>query len=252
MHLLRAEFAKVRSTRLWMGLALGGLALTGVGAALLMAIAGTEQGINAGLPAVRTAEDVRTVIFSASGALAFVLVLAATIATTEFRYGTIAGTYLATPSRARVVTAKTIAAAPIGFLFGLAAATLAVLIVAGWFLVHRESVPFGAPVVLAMGQVSLQCAYGGVLAVAVGMLVRSQLLAILGVLGWLFVIEPLATSFLPELAKWAPIAGTRALIGGDEQSGVTVFGPLGALALAAGYIAMFWVSAVWLERRRDA
>ena len=45
----------------------------------------------------RPREDVRQLVFDASGSMAFILVLAATMATSEFRYGTAVGTYLATP-----------------------------------------------------------------------------------------------------------------------------------------------------------
>ena len=103
-----------------------------------------------------------------------------------------------------------------------------------------------------MAQVGLQCAYGAVLAVAFGMLVRSQLLAILGVLG-LAVHDRAARDRVPAGAcEMGADRRRTALIGGTTQSGVTVFGPLGALALAAGYVALFWGAAVWLERRRDA
>jgi ABC-2 type transport system permease protein len=251
IRLIHAELVKVRTTRLWFGLALGGLALTAVGTIALLAVANTAEGRLAGLQPVTTAEDVRRLLFDASGSMAFILVLAATMATAEFRYGTAVGTYLATPSRARVISAKSLAAAPVGFVFGVGAAALSLLLAAGWIAVKGDAMPFGSPVVIAVVQLGVQGAYGAVLALGFGALVRSQLVAILGLLGWLFVFEPLVTGLLPKTAKWAPFTGPGELFGRTADPSVVLFGRPGAAALAAAYIAIVWAAAVWAERRRD-
>jgi len=249
--LIRAELLKVRSTRLWFGLALGALALTALGTLALLAVANTAEGRIAGLQPIATAEDVRRLVFDASGSMAFILVLAATMATSEFRYGTAVGTYLATPARTRVITAKSMAAAPVGFVYAFGAAVLSLVLAAAWLAVKGDGMPFGSPVLLAMVQVGAQGAYGAVLALGIGALVRSQLVAILGLLGWLLVFEPLVTALLPKVARWTPFTGTGALFGSASDTGVALFGPLGAAALAAAYVVIVWAAAVWAEGRRD-
>jgi ABC-2 type transport system permease protein len=251
MYLVRAELLKVRTTRLWIGLLLAGLGLTALGTVLLLAVTSSAEGTAAGLEPIRTAEDVRELVFSGAGSLAFVLVLAATMATSEFRYGTVASTYLATPSRGRVISAKTLAAAPIGFGYGAVAAAASVLIAAVWLTAHGDALPFGTPVLVAIGQVGLQCAYGAAIAVGVGAALRSQLMSILGLLGWLFVIEPLTTALVPRFARWAPFARVGRLLGGASNVQAELFGPFGAAVLALTYVAAIWASAVWFESRRD-
>jgi hypothetical protein len=101
MELVRAELLKVRSTKLWIGMAIGAVGLTGLSTILFLALAHSANAEANGIHPIETTEDLRTLVFQASGTLAFVLVLAATMATTEFRYGTASGTYLAVPSRVR-------------------------------------------------------------------------------------------------------------------------------------------------------
>jgi hypothetical protein len=259
MRLIRAELLKVRTTRLWIGLLLGGLGLTVLGTILILWLTGTAEGREAGLELPRTADDLRAFAVEAADVLAFVLVLATTMATSEFRYGTAAGAYLATPQRWRVVSAKVLAAIPVGFLFGAAAAIVALLIAIAWLAARHLGVPVGGDSFLAIAQVGGHAAYAAVIGVCVGALLRSQLVSILGLIGWVLLIEPLATAFLPRLAKWTPFAGVEQLfgsgpnasIGNGEPAMAPVFDRPGAAALAVAYIVLLWLSAVWAERVRD-
>ena len=251
MHLVRAELVKVRTTRLWVGLLIGGLGLAALGTILLLVVTASADAARNGLAPIRTADDMRGLVFSAAGSLAFVLVLAATMATAEFRYGTAAGTYLATPDRVRVITAKTLAAVPAGFAYGAAAAVLSVLIAAVWFAVRGDALPFGTPVASAIAQVGLQSAYAAAIGVCVGMALRSQLVAILVLLGWVLLAEPLVTGLMPRFAKWTPLTGVQGVFGNAGDAGRSLLGPAGAGLLAVAYVALFWTAAIWLEGRRD-
>jgi hypothetical protein len=86
--------------------------------------------------------------------------------------------------------------------------------------------------------------------VGVGAALRSQLVAILGLLGWLFIVEPLGTALLPRFAKFMPFAGVAGAFGHANDT-AEVFGWAGALVLAVVWIISVWASAVSLERRRD-
>jgi ABC-2 type transport system permease protein len=251
MHLVRAEVLKVRSTRLWIGLLLGSLGFTVLVAILLLSVAGSPQGVQAGLDRITTTDDLRTFLFEVQGSLAFVLVLAATMATTEFRYGTAALTYLATPSRARVFGGKAIAAVLVAFVLGLVTVAVGLLVALIWLTVDGSGVPFDASVPGALGQVALHASYGAVLAIAFGQLVRSQVVSILGLLGWIFILEPLLVAIVPSLAKWMPFSGVQPLFGAAGNRPEALFAWPGALAIACAYLVVFTVAAVVVERRRD-
>lgn len=248
IRLVSAELLKVRTTRLWIGLLIGSLLLNGAGALLLLALAGTAEGRDAGLTPIRTTEDVRMIVSAAAQAFLFVLVLTATMATTEYRYSTAAGTYLTTPHRGRVVTAKTFAAVPVGGLFGAAAGLLALVIVAVWFAVKGGGPTIDVTVWVAVAEDALQCAYAGAIGAAVGVALRSQVVAILLVLGWTLVIEPLATGLVPSLLPWAPFAGAASAFGAENPD---LFARPAAAGLMLAYAVAAWVVALVLERRRD-
>jgi hypothetical protein len=244
---VRAELLKVRSTRLWIGLVLGALLLNGAGAILLLSLAGTEQGLEAGLPPIETTEDLRTIVHGGAQAFLFVLVLAATMGTAEHRYGTAAGTYLATPRRERVVVAKSIAAVPIGAAFGISAGVLISLIVAVW-TTSTGGPALDGSIGIAVAEDALQCAFAGALGAALGVAIRSQVVAILSILGWTLVIEPLVSGLLPEVLRWLPFAGAASGFGPDNPE---LFDRPLALFLMLGYLAAAIVGALVLERRRD-
>lgn len=247
-RLVHAELRKVGTTRLWVGLAIGGLALVAVATIAVLAIAGTPQGLEQGLGPITSVDDTQMLVWSGAAMSFFAVVLAATMATGEFRYGTVAGTYLATPSRADVIVSKLLASIPLGAAFGLLGGLLPLAIAAVWFAVKGDALPFGVGVPVAVAEVVLQCAYGAALAVCVGAAIRSQLVAILGLLGWTFVVEPLATALVPSIKKWAPFAGAQGAFGAPDPR---LFGHAAAAALMVTYVASAAWVAVWLERRRD-
>jgi hypothetical protein len=84
--------------------------------------------------------------------------------------------------------------------------------------------------------------------VCVGAAIRSQLVAILGLLGWMFVVEPLATALVPAIKRWAPFTGVQGAFGAPDPG---LFDHLAAGALMVLYVASAAAVAVWLERRRD-
>jgi len=247
-RLVRAELLKIRSTRLWLGLLAGGLVLDAVGVIAVLFLAGTAEGARAQVRPVTTVEDMQTLVWSGVVLSLFVVVLAATMATAEYRYGTAASTYLATPARERVTTSKLLAAIPIGFAFGIVGGGLPIVIAFAWFAVKAGAMPFGAPVLVAVVEVGVQCAYAAALSVCVGVALRSQLVTILGLLGWTLVVEPLAFSLEHSLKRWSPFAGAQGAFGAPDP---LLFGRPAAAGLMLAYVATAWYIAFWLERRRD-
>ncbi|MDH5312850.1 MAG: hypothetical protein OEW66_03275 [Actinomycetota bacterium] len=221
MALIVAEVAKVRTTRLWIGLLVGVVALGALGAIATLAIAGSPDGLEAGITPIETVENVRDFVATGSVAGLFALVLGAVATTTEQRHHTLGGTFLATPTRWPVVVAKVVGSAAAGFLFGVVGALVPLIAVAGDFALEGEIVPFGSTVVVAVLAVAAGSAFAGAIAAAAGAALRSQLIAILGVLGWALVIESLVGAILPGTVRWFPFSGlTNALSqpGGDLLS----------------------------------
>lgn len=248
IRLVRAELRKVRTTRLWLGLLLGGLLMSLIGAVVLVAIAGTPEGRAAGLLPLRDARDVVILIETASVISVFALVCGATIATNEYRYGTAAVSALATPARWRVLTAKVLAAVPVGFGYGLAAATTPLVVSAVVFLSRGEVVPFGGAALWAMARVGIQAAYAAAVGVGVGAALRSQLATILSLLGWQLIVEPIAAPLIPDIAKYSPFVGAMGAFGASGEALVPMWTGAG---LMLAYIATAWYVAWWLDRRRD-
>src|SRR5215210_4654327 len=106
--LLRSEWLKLRTTRtpLWLTLAM--LVLAGVGAATFAG--GTPE---SDLPEQDWAENLAD---AAGVATWFALLLGILLMTGEYRHGTITPTFLASPDRDRVLTAKVVVAGLSGVL----------------------------------------------------------------------------------------------------------------------------------------
>ncbi len=235
LRLVGVEVAKVRTTRMWIGLLLGAVGLAALGAIATLAIAGTPDGLEAGLTPIETVEDVRDFVTTGSIAGVFALVLGATAMTTEHRHRTLSGTFLATPKRWPVVVAKVIAYGVAGFAFGVVGGLIPLVAVAVKFAVAGEVVPFGASVIVAVLAVGAGAAFSGAMGAAAGAALRSQLIAIIGVLGWALVVESLVGAILPATVKWFPFAGLATSL---TQTGTDLLSPPAAGLMMALYLAI--------------
>ncbi|HSP37419.1 MAG TPA: ABC transporter permease [Frankiaceae bacterium] len=204
--LIRAELLKLR-TRSATGLLLATLTLVTLTVATSVPKAGTargpvslhDPGVLAGVVGIGFAVPVVFVVLL--GGLAF---------TQEFRYGTATATYLGEPRRSRILFAKWLSLALASTIISVA--TLVV------------SVPLGVTVITARGgEVSLapqlwqtigagfvvMAAYA-VIGVAVGALVRNQVVAVVGVLVWMLVVEQIVIPAYPVAGRWLPGGATDA------------------------------------------
>lgn len=101
-RLISAELLKLRTARLVYGLLFATLALAVVGTLGTIAVAGdVEQAFS-----LETNEGVRSVFSNAGAGSIFVLVPGILGMTSEFRHNTVTETFLVTPTRGTVVTAK--------------------------------------------------------------------------------------------------------------------------------------------------
>lgn len=242
--LIHAELQKVRTTRtIWVLLAATAAvtALAVAGAVFAGANAGTDLESDAG---VRLAMHV-----SSAGAV-FVLVLGMIMTAGEYRHGTATDTYLTTPARWPVTTAKVATAATIGLGFGALSAAIAFAVASHAYQIKGYTLPTGSGDVtgILLGAVVYAALFGAIGA-ALGSLVRNQVAAITGALAWLLVAEQIVVGLAPAVGRYLPAAAGRALV--RDPSDALVSQPVGA-AVLAGYAAAIVGLAVLADRRRDA
>src|SRR6185503_14625559 len=104
----------------------------------------------------------------------------------EFRHHTITDTYLTTPRRGRVLTAKLIAGLLAGLALGLAAVLVTLAIAVPWLAAEHHALPLDAGYVwLTLLGAIVWCTGYQAIGVAIGALVRNPILAITGSLAWL-------------------------------------------------------------------
>jgi ABC-2 type transport system permease protein len=182
---ISAEFFKLRTTRTSWAVTLGSIALV----VIISLIAAPTAEFDNGAPDESPGSDLMQI-----GGLVqiFALVLGILSVATEFRHGTITPSLLAVPDRARLVAAKFLTALVAGALLGLVAQALCALIVLP-LLSSRDidTELAGGDVVELIAGNTAACALYAAIGVGLGALIRNQVGAIIGALGWIFLIEPL-------------------------------------------------------------
>ncbi len=208
-HLVRAEWTKLFTTRVWIGLLAGACVMAGGFAALLTGLAGQEGGP----PPVGSPDYEALALAVASNAVVFALILGIIGMTQEFRHRTATPTFLTTPKRGRVVVAKLVAYALAAVPFALAAVAVTVAVVVV-YAGARGAAPSlsgeNAEVLLSAG---LAIVVYAVIGVGLGALLRNQVGAIVGALVYLYVVEPLLSAFSATAAvyKWLPGGALEAM-----------------------------------------
>jgi ABC-2 type transport system permease protein len=235
-RLVAGELIKVRTTRTALGFG---------AASLLLVLASVLIGILAGHPT--TLENKRETL-GFGGAISLVLLLFGAVgATAEFRHRTLAPAVLIAPDRLRLFLAR-IAAYTLTAL-GLAAVMALITIVIGVPLLGGEKGPD-----LAAGDYTKLVAGGllvamlaAALGVAFGTLVRNQVFAVISILVWVTILEPL----LGLIDDRIPDYGLGTAFGRVGQGGDHRMSFAGAVLVVVAWGAVFVVAAALVDRRRD-
>ncbi|SNS03846.1 hypothetical protein SAMN06893096_101499 [Geodermatophilus pulveris] len=218
--LVRAEWTKLFTTRVWIGLLLGACVLVAGFTALFTAFAGSADDGGGGpggggppLPPVGTPEYEQLALATGANVTVLFLILGIIGTTQEFRHRTATPTFLTTPRRGRVITAKLLA-------YALAAVPLAVVVIAvnvAVVLVYagaRGDAPeLSGDNLRVLAGVGAALVVYTVIGVGVGALVRNQVGAIVGALVYLFVVEAIV-QLVPALSdayKWLPGGALEAM-----------------------------------------
>lgn len=242
---LRSELRKMRTTRTNLGLLLGLIALVLFGV-LAGGLAGSESDL--ALP-----ENQRGVVGNGGYAAAFAAMIGVMAMTSEFRHGTIRATFVFTPARVRVVAAKVAASLLVGAGFGALGSGLALAV--GVAVIRGRGydllIDGGDVRRLVLGTIVMSALWAA-LGVGLGAVIRNQVLAIVGLFAWVFVVEVIVFQFLPGVGRYAPgVAGTA--ITGEtvgDSSAHLLSAPAGG-ALLLGYVAAFVTAGALVTNRRD-
>ena len=240
--LVRAEWTKLFTTRVWLGLLLGGGAMAGGFAALFTGFAGQAgRGDGPPLPPVGSPAYEQAAFAVAANATVLMLILGIIGMTQEYRHRTATPTFLTTPRRGRVVVAKLLA-------YALVAVPLALLVVATNVAVvmiyagARGDAPSltGDNLRVIGGALAALIVYT-VIGVGVGALLRNQVGAIVGVLVYLFVVEQViqAIPAINGVYKWLPGGALAAMTSTLNQVELLAPWQGGLLLLGYGLVAAF-------------
>ena len=246
ISLLKAEFLKLRSTRTSLGLGIAVLLVSVVPTVLLIAFLPTRLLNGDELSAGATLVTYVVLVFGILGM------------TNEYRHGTITYTYLATPRRARVMIAKLVVYGVAGALAMLVALLVAQLI--GVVGLPVRGVGYQTPDGAALADYARQIGVAGLVTcfgVALGALLRAQVVTVAGALIWALLVEPLIVAFKPGVGTWLPfnVFGqvTSSTIGADAGNAAATSGLTRpeAFLVSVVYIAVVSVAAVVVSMSRD-
>jgi hypothetical protein len=235
-RLVAGELIKVRTTRTALGFG---------AACLLLVVASVLITILAGHP--DTLEDKRASLNFGSAIAIVLLLFGAVGATGEFRHRTLAPAVLIAPDRLRLLLARLGAYALTAL--ALAAVMALVTLVIGIPLLGGEAGPDlgGGDYVKLVAGGLLVAALAVAIGVAFGTLVRNQVFAVIAVLVWVTILEPLVGLIDDSYTDYTLGSTlTRVAQGGDDRMS---FG--GAVLVLVVWGAVLLVGAAIVDRRRD-
>jgi ABC-2 type transport system permease protein len=251
IRLVRSEVRKLLSTQVWFWMLAGALALTAlsvVGQIL------TDASRDNPAPRLATIEGQRNLMAQSTTATLFVAVLAIIGITSEYRHLTVTPTYLVTPRRNRVVAAKLLTYALIGLVYSVLCALLVVAMAKPWLAAKHISLSLTEnriPLVLLAAVVVV--AIYGIVGIGVGALIRNQVAAVVIMLAFLFLVEPLLSAIpwvRDHVYKFLP-GGAASAVTQVTNPNATLLEPWQGGLLLAGYGIAFAVAGALLTIRRD-
>jgi ABC-2 type transport system permease protein len=248
IRLVRSEWTKLFTTRVWLGLLLGSCLLVGGFAALLTAFAGNAEG---GLPEVGTPEFEQVALAQASGATALFLILGIIGMTQEYRHRTATPTFLASPRRWKVVVAKLAGYALVAVPFALAVLAVNVIVVALYAGARGAAPSLTSDNLEVLAMSGLALTIYALMGVGIGALVKNQVGAIVAALVYLFVVEGLIRS-IPATSgayKWLPGGALEAMTATFQ--GPDLLGAWQGGLLLVGYGLLAALLGTLLAVRRD-
>jgi ABC-2 type transport system permease protein len=242
--LVHAELLKLRTTRLFVISVAAVPALTALVAVAFLTSAG-----QAGNPPLGPRTLANAIAAPASIVTAIALMLGVLANTGEYRHRTITTTFLTTPRRTAVLTAKLVSLTTVGMAIALAATLVMCAIAVPWLQSADIDTRLDADLIRIMTGFLLSTAIYGAMGVAIGALIRNQTAAIATVLVWLLAVEGMIASVFPSASflHWLPAAAARAMVdptptGGALPPSVATLVLMGYTVVMSAVAARFGVS----------
>jgi ABC-2 type transport system permease protein len=240
--LLSAELLKLRTTRTFVA-----LVGTALGLSLLVV------GLSTALGDEWSKADVRD-LFTADFSSFFILLLGVIGMAGEWRHRTITSTVLAAPRRTRLLAAKAVSYALAGTVLSLIV-TLVIMAEGSLILSSRGLTTIGIVDLADVLWRNLAVAAAmGAIGVCIGGLVRNQVVAIVGLLVFSFVVEHAVLGVAPDVGRFGPLVGAPSGIqelGNPVDDSASLLSPAFSLLVMAGWIAVAFGVTAELLRRRD-
>jgi ABC-2 type transport system permease protein len=226
---LRSELLKTRTSPATWGFAAVIVLLTALNTSLSLGDPLTQVATDAGVRHIFTAGRDFAVLFIALGAIG---------AAGEFRHHTAVPTFLITPARSRVLTAKTLVHACSGLLIALTCVAVQMAIALPWLASTGHAVESWDATVAepAITAVLAGLAYAS-LGVALGSLLRNQVVALVVTFGWFAVAENALATITPGISRFLPGGVLSGTDQSDPLAAPAAIALLGAYALALCAIA---------------
>jgi ABC-2 type transport system permease protein len=246
--LARAELLKLRSTRTALGLFIAVLVIVLLPLIGLLVFLSPDDLAGGGLGAV------------ASLLVPLVLLVFGILGMTgEYRHRTITYAYLVAPRRWQVMAVKLSVYALVGILTMLATVVMVYLVtrLGGAFRGMDIDAAGGS----TMGDYAREIAVSGLITafgVALGALLRAQVVTVAGALIWALVVENIVLAFKPAVGAWLPFTAFQqvstaqiAVSSGDATASSDLLTRPQAFVVSIVYIAVVSVAAVFISLRRD-
>jgi len=250
-RLVKAEFRKLLSTRLWCWILLAAAAWTAGYTALAITLDGRPGDI---APALSSPAGQHALFaIGAGGAGPLVAVLAVAGVAGEYRHRTAAATFLVTPRRGRVIAAKGITYALAGAGYALACVAVNLAVALPWLPARGiEMPPAGNGNLAVLAAIVVSTAIFGVAGAGLGAMLRGEVVTIGGLLFYLYVAEPLL-SHVAALHGWTAYLPGVAADGLTQavQAGVRMLPPWEAGVVFAAWSLVFATAGAAVTVRRD-
>jgi ABC-2 type transport system permease protein len=238
---MRTEFLKLRTVR---------SPLLLLAAAQLVVLAGVSGLFISGADLNDPATPLRAIGHAGLVSM-FSLVLGIVGVAGEYRHKTITDTYLGTPRRGRVITAKLATYAIAGAVFGLVSALVAFAATAIWLAGKGSSLDLsdGAVWRTLIGCVIWNACFAAI-GVGLGALVRNLVGAVAVALAWIALVEGIVGQLVGNFDRWLPFNSGLALED-VPAPGVDLLPQWGGGLVLAAYALLFAALAVSTTVRRD-